>query len=74
MRQILSALAVLATLALAQNFLAVSSAAPGPIDVSNVAATATAAAVPPVGSLALLFAGLTGLTVAGRRFEANEEG
>lgn len=73
MRQILFALVVLSTLAFAQNVLAI---APAPLDLANatpVAATAQTAGLPPVGSLALLFAGLVGLSAAGRRFEGRSE-
>ncbi|MCR9094723.1 MAG: hypothetical protein NXI30_10950 [bacterium] len=69
MRQILLALVVLSTFAFAQNVLAIS---PAPRDLANatpVASTAKTAGRPPVGSLALLFAGLVGLSAAGRRFE-----
>lgn len=73
MRQILLAIVVLSTLAFAQNVLAIS---PAPLALTNatpVTVTAKAASLPPVGSLALLFAGLAGLSAAGRRFEGRSE-
>ncbi|MEM9177342.1 MAG: hypothetical protein AAGC67_19175 [Myxococcota bacterium] len=69
MRQTVLALVVLSTVAFAQNVLAI---APAPHAVVEASQSATAA-LPPVGSLALLVGGLFGLTAAGRRFEGREE-
>jgi hypothetical protein len=66
MRQIFFALAVLSTFASAQNVLALS---PAPLDAAPVVAAAPPSEAPPMGSLAMLLAGLVGLTAAGRRIE-----
>lgn len=66
MRQILFALVVLSTVSFAQNVLAL---APAPLDVAPVVTATPPAEAPPMGSLAMLVAGLAGLTVAGRRIE-----
>ena len=65
MRQTLFALVILSACAAAQNVLAI---APGSLEVAQASQNASAA-MPPVGSLALLLSGLAGLTVAGRRVE-----
>lgn len=72
MRQILLSLVILSAFAFAQNVLAVSPAA---ADSNGFLATPLAPpgaerdALPPTGSMALLLAGLGGLSIAGRRFE-----
>lgn len=71
MRQTLFALVVLSTVAFAQNVLAISPAPEGvvPVPAAVASGVSAAALVPPGSSLALLFAGLVGLTAAGRRIE-----
>ena len=66
MRQLLFALAVLSTFAVAQNVLALS---PAPLDAAPIVAATPPTEAPPMGSLAMLVAGLVGLTAAGRRIE-----
>ena len=69
MRQILLALICLSVFAFAQNVLAIS---PAPTE-GLMATPAPSEAVPPAGSMALLFAGLAGLTAAGRRIEGADD-